>query len=116
LYYRGNMHASCHCDQSIWEIRDSISHGADYHRIVEKATGRVVCQIDKRPKDPRIELDVCVRLYTPDGFLLEAHPDGINVGASLMIGNLMQGCGTGIAIGDCSGGAGIALHKPPNAS
>jgi len=91
-----------------------VSHGANCHSIIEKATGRVICQIDKHPKEPHVELDVSVQMFTPDGFLLEAYPDRINVGGATMIRELMQGYKTGIAIGNCSGGAGIALPKPQN--
>ncbi|MBA7709535.1 hypothetical protein ES703_118454 [subsurface metagenome] len=75
-----------------------IAHGANQHKVIEKATGRVIVQIDKNPPDA--DIAVSVNMYLPDGFLLEATPDAINIGSSKMIGNILEGCKTGIAVGD----------------
>lgn len=95
-------------DRNAYEMH----HGADTHRITDKASGRVICQIDKSPDQPSVELAVSVKMYLPDGFLLEAYPDRLNIGTSMMIDNFMRNCRVGIAIGECSGGAGIRLAKP----
>lgn len=87
-----------------------ITHGADCHKVVEKTTGRIIVQIDKKPQDA--DIAVSVNMYLPDGFLLQATPDSINIGSSKMVGNIFAGCKTGIAIGESKGGAGICLRNP----
>lgn len=87
-----------------------IKHLADSHKVIEKATGRIIVQIDKRPPD--VDLAVSVNMYLPNGFLLQATPDSINVGSTTMVGNVFDGCKTGIAIGKSSAGTGICLQKP----
>lgn len=89
-----------------------IHHGADRHKITEKSSRRIICQIDKNSEEQRVELAVSVKMYLPDGFLFEAYPDGTNIGASIMIGNVMRNLPVGIAIGDCTRRAGIHLTKP----
>jgi hypothetical protein len=83
---------------------------ADCHKVIEKATGRIIVQIDKRPPDAN--LAVSVNMYLPNGFLLQATPDTINIGSITMRGNIFADCKAGIVIGKSSGGAGICLQKP----
>jgi len=90
-----------------------VFHGADCHKVVEKATGRTIVQIEKHPNEPRVELAVTVRMYLPEsGFLFEADPDKINIGTCRMIGCTMENCSVGIDIGESPGGAGFAFPKP----
>lgn len=84
----------------------------DWHTIADKKSSLEICRIDKRPKQEGVELAVTVKMYTHDGFLLEADPDRINIGTNTMVNNIMRNCAVGIAIGESSGGAGIALSKP----
>ena len=44
------------------------------------------------------ELDVHVRMYLPDGFLLDAGPEETNLGGVTMRGNVFENCGAAIAI------------------
>jgi hypothetical protein len=80
-------------DVNAYEMR----HLADCHKIIEKETGRIVAQIDKSPSDA--DLAVSVSMYLPNGFLLQANPDSINIGSLTADGNVFDGCKTGIAIG-----------------
>lgn len=86
-----------------------IEHGADCHKVTEKTTGRVIVQVDKKP--PSVDIAVSVNMYLPNGFLLEATPDTINIGSLKIVGNTYS-CKTGIAIGVSEGGAGIRLATP----
>lgn len=92
-------------DTSAYEI----SHGANCHKVTEKASGKVMVQIDKNLRDA--DLAVSVNMYLPDGFLLKATPDSINIGSTTMVGNIFSNCRTGIAIGETAGGAGICLAR-----
>ena len=90
----------------------TIDRGPDCHTIRSKATGEVVCQVDRRPYEAGVELAVTVNMFLPNGFLLRATPDQMNLGGTQMIGNTMRNCRVGIAIGRNPGGAGIALRAP----
>lgn len=89
-----------------------VHHGAERQRMTEKTTGRVVYEIDKCPDERHVELALTVTMYLPDGFLLKADPDKINVAGMLVTGNVIRGCWAGIAIGECTKSAGIRLEKP----
>ncbi len=93
-------------DVSAYEI----SHGADCKKVTEKITGRIIVQIDKNPPDA--DIAVSVNMYLPDGFLLKATPDSINISSSTMVGCTFANLKTGIAIGEQTGGVGICLRKP----
>lgn len=95
-----------HGNVDVYEIR----HGADCYKVMEKATGKIIVQIDKNPPDA--DIAVSVNMYLPNGFLLEATPDSINIGSSEMVGNTFAACTSGIAIGKSGGGAGICLEIP----
>ena len=81
-------------DASAYEI----SHGADCHKVTEKTTGRIIVQIDKKPPDA--DIAVSVNMYLPDGFLLKATPDSINIGSLTTVGCTFENLKTGIAIGE----------------
>jgi len=95
-----------HGNVGVYEIR----HGADCHKVMEKATGRIIVQIDKN--QPDADIAVSVNMYLPNGFLLKATPDSINIGSSEMVGNTIADYKSGIAIGKSGGDAGICLEIP----
>ena len=85
-----------------------ISHEATCKKVVEKSTGRLIVQVDKNPTDA--DLVVTARLHLPGtGFLLEATPDGLNAGTCKFTGNTFSNLAIGIAIGECTGGAGVRI-------
>lgn len=71
---------------------------ADRVAFIEKATGRVLCEIRKREAAGGHELDVSARLYTSKGVLFDAAPTGTNLGGSQSSGNVLQGNRVGIVI------------------
>jgi hypothetical protein len=75
----------------------SLEGSADAYVLREKTTGQAVCEIRRRPVTP-IELEVSVRLYTPDGFLFDATPASTNLGGIRLMGNTIVGCANGITI------------------
>jgi hypothetical protein len=72
---------------------------ANRYQVIEKVSGRVLCDIKRGQDAAPAELEVSVELYTPDGFLFKASPEETNVGGIRMINNTIMGCRTGIAIG-----------------
>jgi len=86
-----------------------ISHLSDCHKVIEKASGRVIVQIDKNPPDA--ELAVSVNMYLPNGYLFEATPDNINIKSNILTNNLFSNP-IGITIGESSKSAGVKLEKP----
>jgi hypothetical protein len=71
----------------------------DHYVLIEKATGRRVCEIKLREKAPDdAELDVAARMYMPDGKLIEFSPKETNLGGITMKGNTFQACGAAIKI------------------
>jgi len=75
-----------------------IDSGHETYSVTEKSTGRVVARVQRRGvKDAG--LDVQVHMYLPNGFLLDAGPQTINLGGIKMTGNVFKNCGAGIAIG-----------------
>lgn len=52
--------------------------------LIEKESGRVICEIKKRIKTDIFELEVNVSLYTKDGFLINATPEKTNLGGIQM--------------------------------
>ena len=83
----------------------AVEGSADEYVLRDKETGQVVCHIRRKPVMP-VELEVSVRLYTPDGFLFDATPDATNLGGIVMTGNLIRNRPTGINIGASSLGIG----------
>jgi len=64
----------------------------------EKATAQAVCQVRRKNATPA-ELEVSVRLHTPDGFLFNATPDSTNLSGGIRIsGSVISKCATGIRI------------------
>jgi hypothetical protein len=76
-----------------------ISKGMDRYTVIERATGRVICDIRKRAEAPRAELEVSVKLYTPDGFLFDATAEETNLPGVKLRGNVIADCAAGIVIG-----------------
>ncbi len=74
-----------------------IEHLADCHRVTEKSTGKVLVEINKSPPDA--DIAISVSMYMPDGFLLEATPDSLNIESTMMIGCTIERCKTAIGIG-----------------
>ncbi len=82
-------------NQDAYEIKEE----ADRYSVMEKATGQVICDIRKRAQAENTELEVSVKLYTPDGFLFEATPEHTNLAQSILLsGNVFQNMSTGILI------------------
>ena len=86
-----------------------IKHLANCDKVIEKSTERIIVEINKQVPDA--DIAVSVHMYLPNGFLLEATPDRINVGTLTMKGSTVSNCKIGIAIGRSTGGAGIGLKK-----
>jgi hypothetical protein len=74
-----------------------IDSGHEIYSVTEKDSGRVIAHVRRRDVNGA-ELDVHVRMYLPNGFLLDAGPDRTNLGGITMIDNVFENCGTGIAI------------------
>jgi hypothetical protein len=98
---KGNHVASVKRNQIYQPVQQkelySISGSAEEYSLREVATGEVVCKIRKRPTTP-VELEVSVRLYTPDGFLFNATPASTNLGGIVLVGNTFVGGSIGINI------------------
>ena len=75
-----------------------IQKGMDRYAVTEKATGRVVCDIRKRSEAGNAELEVSVKLYTADGFLIDATPEETNIGGTTFRNNTFANCRAAIAI------------------
>jgi len=75
-----------------------IYKGMDRYTVIEKQSGRVICDIRKRSEAPNAELEVSVKLYTPDGFLFDATPEETNLSGVKLRGSVFENCGTGIVI------------------
>ncbi|HEX9758553.1 MAG TPA: hypothetical protein VGB26_12280 [Nitrospiria bacterium] len=50
--------------------------------IVEKKTGRVVCEIKKRIKDSDLEIEISALLFTDDDYPIILHPDRSKFGTA----------------------------------
>jgi hypothetical protein len=67
--------------------------------FIEKATGRVLCEIRKRgDAGGQNELEVSARLYTSKGLLIDATPTGTNLGGVTMVDNTFVGNRVAIGI------------------
>jgi len=71
---------------------------ADRYAVVEKATGKVLCDIRRRSQSPHTELEVSVELYTSDGFLFMATPDETNIKGITLRGNVFENLNAAIVI------------------
>jgi hypothetical protein len=71
----------------------------DHYLLIEKATGRRICDIKLREKArDDAELDVAAEMYMPDGKLIKFSPTETNLGRIIMKGNTFQACGAAIKI------------------
>jgi hypothetical protein len=70
----------------------------DRYAVVEKSSGRVICDIRRRAEAPHSELEVSVELYTKDGFLFKANPEETNIGGITLRGNVFSDLNAGIVI------------------
>jgi hypothetical protein len=75
-----------------------IKSGHEEYEVTDKASGQLIAKVRRRGAEGA-EMEVSVRLYTPDGFLLDATPTQTNIGGVMMTGNVFENCGAGIAIG-----------------
>ena len=66
--------------------------------MVEKATGKVICDIRGSSQDPKSELEVSVELFTEDGFLFRATPNETNIKGITLRGNVFENLNAGIVI------------------
>jgi|WetSurMetagenome_2_1015567.scaffolds.fasta_scaffold444798_2 hypothetical protein len=71
-------------------------HLADCDKVVEKSSGRIIVEINKKQSDA--DIAVSVNMYLPNGLLLEATPENININTIKMRGNTISNCKIGIAI------------------
>jgi len=77
-----------------YEIRSEMHH----HSVIEKTSGRVICDIRRKTEAPDAELEISVLLYTPDGFLFEATPEKTNLRGVRMVDCTIEKCDYGIVI------------------
>jgi hypothetical protein len=77
----------------------SVEGTPNTYKLIEKSSGRVLCEINRQEGASPAELDVSVELYTPDGFLFKATPTQTNIGGITMINNVFSGGRCGISIG-----------------
>jgi hypothetical protein len=80
-------------DSSAYEI----TTGHDAYSVTERSTGRVIARVQRRGVHGA-ELDVHVRMYLPDGRLLEAGPDATNFGGLKISGSTFHNTGCAINI------------------
>ena len=74
-----------------------IKSGHEEYEVTDKASGQLIAKVRRRAAEGA-EMEVSVRLYTPDGFLFDATPTQTNIGGVMMTGNVFENCGAGIAI------------------
>lgn len=72
---------------------------SDSYLLRDKSTGIPLVEIRKRGAAQPNELEVSVRLYTPDGTLFDATPTSTNLGGVTLIDNVFIGLAVGIAFG-----------------
>jgi hypothetical protein len=75
----------------------NIESGHEEYRVIEKSTGRQIASVKRRGAQD-VEMEVSVRLYTPDGFLFDATPTSTNIETSMFAGCVFENCGAGIGI------------------
>jgi hypothetical protein len=75
-----------------------IESGHGVYSVTERSSGRVVAHVQRRDAKGA-ELDVHVRLYMPDGFLLDAGPQSTNISGNQITGNIIADKVAGIVIG-----------------
>ena len=82
-------------DRTNYEITNRPHH----YTMIERSTGRVVCDIRRRDAASDAELELSVDLFAPDGFHFIATPDGTNFGGVFMRDSTITNCQVGIALG-----------------
>src|SRR3989339_423349 len=75
----------------------TINSTHESYSVTEKSSGRIIASVQRRGVQGA-ELDVHVKTYLPNGFLLDAGPTSTNLGGIVMTGNVFENCGAGIAI------------------
>lgn len=80
-------------DKKNYEVASSHTE----YTVTEKSSSRVIANVKRRDVQGA-ELEVSVRLYTPDGFLFDATPTETNIGGVKMVGNIIKNCVAGIVI------------------
>lgn len=75
-----------------------ISTQMDRYTVIEKSSGRIICDVRRRSQAPNAELEISVKMYTRDGFFIDAGPEQTNIAGNTLRGCVIQDCGTGIAI------------------
>jgi hypothetical protein len=71
---------------------------ANRYAVIEKKTGDVICNILKRADAAPAELNVSVRLFTPDGFLFDATPERTNIAGATIRNVTIEKARIGIKI------------------
>ena len=74
-----------------------VQTGHETYTVTERSSGRVIARVQRRNVEGA-ELDVHVHTYLPDGFLLDAGPDGTNLPGFQMIGGTISDCPGAIGI------------------
>lgn len=82
-----------HGDSTNYEI----ASGHESYSVTERSSGRKIAYVQRRGVDGA-ELEVNVRMYLPNGFLLDAGPGSTNLGGNTVRGCTFENCGAGIAI------------------
>ena len=85
------------------------------YELKEKDTGKTIYSVKKRSAASPAELDVSITSYLPNGKLLEATPDGINLEGNFMYENVFMSNWAGMGIyenGSFSLGVG-GPRRPP---
>ena len=75
-----------------------VESGHETYMVTDQSSGRVIARVQRRGVQG-VELDVWVKMYLPNGFLLDAGPTATNLGGVTLTGNIFENCGAGIAIG-----------------
>jgi hypothetical protein len=71
---------------------------ANRYTVTDKMTGKVICDIRRRSEAPHSELEVSVKLFANDGFLIDATPVETNIAGNILRGNVFEGGAAGISI------------------
>jgi hypothetical protein len=82
-----------HGDADNYEIKT----GHDEYSVTDKNSDRLIVSVKRRGVH-EADLEVTVRLYTPNGFLFDATPTHTNIGGMMMTGCTIKDCAAGIVI------------------
>jgi hypothetical protein len=75
-----------------------VTTGHDEYTVREKDTNQLIASVKRRNVEGA-ELDVTVRLYLPNGVLLDATPTHTNIGTNTFVGCTFRGGKAAISIG-----------------